>query len=205
MKSLTTLLLLPLAYASPLITRQTALSEPAQLVSFSATGPGCPSDSYSVDITEDGTVITYGFSSYHVEVGLGAPSEEREKHCDITLGVRFPVGCTKADFKSTYHGYVQLDDGVTGTFGSQYSLSPGTLSGGSPPSVTVTSAAYGGSGNSFLKDDIAGAKVVVNSEWQRTALFTLRNRILVQANGGSVSGFLDATDVTIAILNQAVC
>ncbi|KAK0639175.1 hypothetical protein B0T16DRAFT_497314 [Cercophora newfieldiana] len=205
MKFLTSLLLPCLAAATPLITRQTPPSEPAQLVSFSATGSGCPSGSFSTDITDDGTVITYGFSSYQVEVGLGAPSSQREKQCDITLRVQFPVGCTTAQFKSTYHGYIQLDSGVTGTFNSQYSLSPGSLTGGSPPSVTVTSAQYGGAGNPFLKDDFAGARVVVNSANQRVVTFTLRNRILLQANSQSVSGFMDESDVTISILNQAVC
>ena len=71
--------------------------------------------------------------------------------------------------------------------------------------MTVTSAAYGGAGNPFLKDDVAGARVTVNSASQRTVTFTLRNRLLVQANSQSVSGFMDESDVTVALINQAVC
>jgi hypothetical protein len=205
MKSFTAFLLPVLAAASPLITRQTAPSEPAQLVSFSATGSGCPGGSYTTTITDDGTVITYGFSDYQVEVGLGAPSEQREKQCDIVLRYQFPVGCTKATLKSTYHGYIQLDDGVTGTFNSQYSLSPGQLTGGSPGAITVTSAQYGGAGNPFLKDDFTEARVQVNSPNQRVVTFTLRNRLLLQSNSQSVSGFMDESDLTVAVLDQQVC
>ncbi|KAK0613992.1 hypothetical protein B0T14DRAFT_291411 [Immersiella caudata] len=205
MKSLTALFLPLLAAASPLITRQTAPSEPAQLISFSATGSGCPSGTFTTSLDDEGTVITYGFTDYQVEVGLGAPSSQREKQCDIVLRYQFPIGCTKATLKSTYHGYIQLDSGVTGTFNSQYSLSPGQLTGGSPGAVTVTSAQYGGAGNPFLKDDFTEARVQVNSANQRVVTFTLRNRILLQSNSQSVSGFMDESDVTIAVLNQQVC
>ncbi|KAK5653412.1 hypothetical protein OQA88_8897 [Cercophora sp. LCS_1] len=199
---LTSFLLPALAAASP-VARQVA---PAEIATLVASGPGCPSGSFEANIAPDGKSVTYGFNSYAVEIGPGASPSNREKYCDLTIGVRFPVGCSTATLRSTYHGFAQLGTGVTGTFQAQYNLSPGSLtSGANPAPAVISSAGFGGAGNVYTKVDSPVARVSVTNPNQRIVNFTVRSRIFLQSNNQSSQGLLTDDDLSVEIVGQGTC
>jgi len=210
MKSITNLLFFPiLALASPLtlnLPHQSRQTTPAQILSVTAAGPGCPAGSYSPELSADAKSINVGFDSYITAVGAGAGPEERERYCDLTFRIQFPLGCSTASLQSTYHGFAQLDAGVTGTFSSQYSISPGqVLTGGNPNPVTISSAGFGGAGNVYAKEDVAGVRVNAGSANQRVVSYTVRTRLRLQQGQSSQVGFFSDDDLTLAITAQGTC
>ena len=97
---------------------------------------------------------------------------------------------------------------MTGTFASQYNISPGSLSGdgASPFPVTVSSAGFGGDGNVYTKvDEEINARVNVRSQNQRSVQFIIRSRMFVQTSNGGAGGLLTQDDVTLAINSQWGC
>ncbi|KAK3313966.1 hypothetical protein B0H66DRAFT_567489 [Apodospora peruviana] len=178
----------------------------AIIQSASFSGSGCPPNTYSIDLASDGQAITLGFDAYNTLVGPGSDPSDREKNCDLTLTLQYPIGCTAAKITSTYHGFAQLEQGVTGIFSSQYNISPGSISsGGSPPPATISRNGFGGAGNVYTKLDEARTKVNVRSANQRSVSFVVRSRVLLQANNGNVGGLLTEDDVSISIAQQSRC
>ncbi|KAK1764281.1 hypothetical protein QBC33DRAFT_547672 [Phialemonium atrogriseum] len=200
MKFLSALLLPALALAAPtsLDPRQAGQ---IQITSVTASGAGCPQGSFSTSISPDGTVITFGFDSYQTLVG--PQTNQREEDCNIFLGLRFPVGCSSASISTTYHGFAQIDSGVTGTLQASYNLSPGSLT-GSTPTTTFTSASWGG-GGVYTKQDTLTAKATINSPNQQNVNFEIRNRAILQASNSAVSGTLTVDDTTITITQIKKC
>lgn len=200
MKFLSALLLPALALAAPasLITRQ---ASQIQIASVTASGGGCPQGSFSTDISPDGTTITFGFDSYQTFVG--PQTSQRELDCNIFLSLRFPLGCTSAAISTTYHGFVQLDSGVTGSFPASYNLSPGFLT-GSTPATSFTSASWG-AGGVYTKLDSVSAKATINSPNQQNVNFEIRNRAFLQAPNSVASGTLTVDDATITIAQIKKC
>ncbi|KAK1751016.1 hypothetical protein QBC47DRAFT_308533 [Echria macrotheca] len=203
MKFLTSLLFTSaLGLATPVI-RQT---QPAQIISASVVGEGCPQGSFSTEISDDGQTISYGWDNYDVAVGPGADPNGREKTCDITLRINFPLGCTSARFSNTYHGFAQLDQGVTGTFSTQYNISPGQLvSGGNPPPATVSASGFGGAGNVYTKSDVAVGKINANAANQQVVTYIARTRMFVQGSNNTVFGTLSDDDYSFSITQQSRC
>jgi hypothetical protein len=202
MKSLTALLLLPaLAFAAP--TLDTRAGPQIQVSSIVASGPGCPQGSFSADINDDGTVITFGFDSYQTQVGSGVSGSEREKNCDIFLGLRYPLGCTSAVISTTYHGFAQLENGVSGGFPATYSLSPGSIS-GNPPETTFSSSQWS-NGGVYTKQDSILTTATINSPSQQNVNFELRTRIRLNGANSNLAGVLTSDDATIAITQVKQC
>jgi len=196
--------LLPtLAWATPVsIARQTSS---AQIVGVSATGPGCGAGTFTTDLADDGQSITVGFDAYDTSVNP-ISSANREKFCDLTVTIRFPVACTALSLATTYHGFAQVDSGVTGRFSSFYSLSPGVLSGGgSPPTTLFTSAQYGGDGAVFTKQDLSSGTVSVRDANQSNVSFVVRSRVALIATTSANEGLAEVEDATIAITQQRRC
>lgn len=202
MKSISTLLLLPvLALAAP--TLDSRATPQIQVSSIVASGTGCPQGSFSADISDDGTVITFGFDSYQTQVGTGIGGSEREKNCDIFLGLRYPLGCTSAVISTTYHGFAQLENGVSGGFPAAYNMSPGSIS-GNPPETTFTSSEWA-NGGVYTKQDTILASTNVNSPNQQNVNFELRTRIRLNAANSNLNGVLSGDDATIAITQVKQC
>lgn len=200
------LLLTTLALATPVPDRRQ--SSLARITSAALTGTGCPSDTFTSELSEDGQVITLGFDTYQTLVGPSADPDDREKTCDVAITINYPLGCTVASLSTTYHGFAQLEPGVTGTFAAQYNISPGSLSGdgASPFPVTVSSHGFGGDGNVFTKvDEEINSRVEVRNQHQRDVQFVVRSRIFVQARNGDVGGLLTQDDITVAIDSQGGC
>jgi hypothetical protein len=147
--------------------------------SVSTSGSGCPSGTVSVSISTDRTVVTLGFDDFHLAVGVSFTPQDADKNCQILLSLAYPPGYTYSVLETTYHGFAQLDAGVTGTIEAEYTFaddrgraivfgdiartgggnfSPGGGGGDGLMKVTTNSVITGGAGFS------AGATFTVNDE-----------------------------------------
>lgn len=194
--------LLTLASPAPLTPRQS--DSQVRITAITTTGDGCPSGTYSSSINEAGTVLTLGFDTYQSAVGPGVPGPDREKHCELFVTLRYPVGCTTASLTTTYHGFAILQQGVSGVVASTYNLSPGSLTNGNPSS-TVLSGAQWVDGDVYTRNDVVAARAPVVSQQQRDVSFVVRNRVLLTAGDSSQEGVVTADDVTLSITGQASC
>jgi hypothetical protein len=86
-------------------------------------GNGCPAGSVSTLISPDKTVVTFGFDTFQATIGPGTQPSEKQKNCQLHLGLRYPAGYQLSIMTATYHGYVRLDPGVTANFISSYYFS----------------------------------------------------------------------------------
>jgi len=178
--------------------RQTGL---VRIIDINPQGPGCPAGSFSVSFSSDRSVASFGFTKYNTHVSPTDLSADRELFCDIFMTLRYPLGCTAAVLDTTYRGFAQLQNGVTGTFSRQYNLSPGT-SGQNPPATTFTSATFGGAGNSYTKEDMVAISENINNDNQRNVSLVARTRIFLVTSGSTLSGTLTDTNTTVAITQQ---
>lgn len=116
-------LLLPLAVsATPLVYTG---PDPSQITisQTSFSGNGCPQDTVSTSYSSDKTLVTFGFDSFQTYIGPGTTVADRSKNCQLHLTLNYPGGFQYSLVDSTYHGYAQMDTGVTGTFYSTYYFS----------------------------------------------------------------------------------
>jgi hypothetical protein len=83
-------------------------------------GTGCPLNSVSSILSEDKTLVTFGFDSFQATIGpTSAPGDSR-KNCNIVLQLLFQNGFQLAIAETVYHGYTRLDDGVNAKFTTEY-------------------------------------------------------------------------------------
>lgn len=119
-------LLLPLAVtATPLTTKPSSAPDPSQITiaQTSFSGNGCPQGTVSTSYSTDKTLVTFGFDSFQTYIGPGTAVADHSKNCQLHLTLNYPGGFQYSLVDSTYHGYVQMDTGVTGTFYSTYYFS----------------------------------------------------------------------------------
>jgi len=205
MHLLSSLLLLGTTAAVPLLSTRQSTPGPITLVSATASGPGCPSGSTTVHLDPSGNELTLGFDAFAAEVGPNAPPSVRELTCDIVVRASVPLGCSVASLETVYHGFAQLDSGVTGTFAAQYAVSPGQLTSGSnPPNAVISSAVFGGEGNVYTKTDPFTVKFNPGAPNNQQVDVTVRSRIYLQGNQGLL-GTLSADDATVRIVSQGKC
>lgn len=116
--------------------------DPTQITITSASfsGNGCPQGTVATTISADKTVVTFGFDSFQTYIGPGTLVSDHTKNCQLHLSLSYPGGFQYAVVDSTYHGYAQMDTGVTGTFYSTYYFSEDA----SATATTQTSLAGGG-------------------------------------------------------------
>jgi hypothetical protein len=86
-------------------------------------GNGCPAGSVSTLISPDKTVVTFGFDTFQAVIGPGSKPADKQKNCQLHLGLRYPAGYQLSIMTATYHGYVRLDPGVSANFISSYYFS----------------------------------------------------------------------------------
>lgn len=130
------------------------------IASASFSGNGCPQGTVSTSISSDKTIITFGFDAFQTYIGPGTstpqssyppPSScyvltrrsavaDRSKNCQLHLTLNYPGGFQYAVLDSTYHGYAQMDAGVTSSFLSTYYFSQDA----SATTTTKTSLTGGG-------------------------------------------------------------
>jgi uncharacterized protein DUF4360 len=107
------------------IVPQSAADVPTQVTieKTSYSGNGCPAGSVSTIISPDKTVVTFGFDVFQATIGPRANPADKQKNCQLHLGLKYPSGYQMSIMTATYHGYVRLDPGVQANFISSYYFS----------------------------------------------------------------------------------
>jgi hypothetical protein len=82
-------------------------------------GSGCPSDTVSAAVSEDGQAISIFFDSYIAEVGP-TTSAVVSKACSLSLPLHIPAGWQYSLVDLTYRGYLYLDPQVRAEQTSEY-------------------------------------------------------------------------------------
>jgi hypothetical protein len=202
MLHLTSLLLLPAVVLGRVLTYQDTPPDQITIASVQHSGNGCPQGTVSTTISPDRTVITVGFDGFQTYIGPGTSIMDRSKNCQLHLTLNYPGGYRFAIADSTYHGYAQLDDGVTGTFFSTYYFSSDAAN----TCTTQTSIQGGGvwaAGQVYTKEDLVPAANSVSSPCGgSSAILNLNNRIALSSSNPQASGMITDDDRTVALTQQ---
>jgi hypothetical protein len=204
MKAFTALFLPLLAAAAPLTTQATADMPSANeitIISAETSGNGCPSGTVSTSISSDRTVVTFGFDKFQTYIGPGVAASEKTKACQIHLNLKYPGGFTFAVLQATYHGYAQLDVGVTGTFLSTYFFSQSASS----TTTTRTTLTGGGSwaaGQVYTKTDTIPTASLIFCPCGANGILNVNNRIALTSTNTKAAGQVSDDDATVAFTQQ---
>ncbi|TPX17591.1 uncharacterized protein E0L32_012101 [Thyridium curvatum] len=174
-----------------------------QIISTSFSGNGCPQGSVSTTISPDKTskVVTFGFDKFQTYIGPGYDPTTKTKNCQLHLNLRYPGGFQFAVVDSTYHGYAQLDPGVTGTFYSTYYFSQDA----SATTTTRTSITGGGiwaDGQVYTKNDQVPTASYIYSPCGANGILNVNNRISLTSSNSSAVGEITNDDATVAFTQQ---
>lgn len=131
---------------------------------------------------------------------------DRSKSCNLIITLKYPAAYSFAVVSSTYHGYAQLDSGVTGKFSSTYffsSLLSATFS-------TSTSVLGGGSlesGSVYTKSDTISTPNLVLSPCGllgigSLALLNIGNTISLSSSNSLAVGLMTNDDATVSTTQQ---
>ncbi|KAI0874016.1 hypothetical protein GGS24DRAFT_362196 [Hypoxylon argillaceum] len=172
-----------------------------QITSVSASGNGCPQGTVSTELSPDRQVVTFGFDAFQTYIGPGTSVADRTKNCQLHLNLKYPGGFQFAVVESTYHGYAQLEKGVTGTFYSTYYFSQ------SPADTTTTQTSISGGGlwefgDVYTKQDLVPTASVIWSPCGATGILNVNNRIALVATNTSAYGTISDDDATVALTQQ---
>lgn len=146
-------------------------------------------------------VITFGFDSFQTYIGPGIPISEKTKNCQLHLGLKYPGGFQFSVLDSTYHGYAQLEKGVTGAFYSTYYFSQDA----SATTTTQTSISGGGiwaDGQVYTKNDQIPTASYIYSPCGANGILNINNRIALTSSNSSASGSVTDDDATVAFTQQ---
>jgi hypothetical protein len=83
-------------------------------------GSGCPLETVSPSISDDGKAFTLTFGQYIAEVGPGVALTESRKNCQLDINLHIPQGWAYTITNVDYRGYARLDPNVVGTQKSTY-------------------------------------------------------------------------------------
>ncbi|OIW31411.1 hypothetical protein CONLIGDRAFT_653914 [Coniochaeta ligniaria NRRL 30616] len=172
-----------------------------QITSASFSGNGCPQGTVSTSISPDKTVITFGFDGFQTYIGPGYNPTDKTKNCQLHLNLKYPGGFQFSVVDSTYHGYAQLDPGVTGTFYSTYYFSQSA----SDTTTTQTSISGGGiwaGGQVYTKADTIPTASYIYSPCGANGILNINNRIALTSTNSSAVGELTDDDATVAFTQQ---
>jgi hypothetical protein len=172
-----------------------------QIQSATFSGNGCPQGTVSTSISPDKTVVTFGFDGFQTYIGPSVPANQKTKNCQLHLSLKYPGGFQFSVVESTYHGYAQLDPGVTGTFYSTYYFSQDA----SATTTTQTSIQGGGvwaQGQVYTKNDKIPTASFIFSPCGANGILNINNRIALTTTNNTASGEITDDDATIAFTQQ---
>ncbi|KAB5528836.1 hypothetical protein GE09DRAFT_1228591 [Coniochaeta sp. 2T2.1] len=172
-----------------------------QITSASFSGNGCPQGTVSTSISPDKTVITFGFDKFQTYIGPGFDPTQKTKNCQLHLNLKYPGGFQFSVVDSTYHGYAQLEAGVTGTFYSTYYFSQSA----GDTTTTQTSIAGGGiwaQGQVYTKADQVPTASYIYSPCGANGILNVNNRIALTSTNSTAIGELTDDDATVAFTQQ---
>jgi len=105
--------------------------------------------------------------------------------------------------QATYHGYAQMDAGVTGSFISSYYFSQ-NASNTASSKATISGPDYV-SGQIYTKVDVVENASIVWSPCGATGILNVNNRIALTAPSGSTgSGQMSDDDATVAFTQKVL-
>ena len=139
--------------------------------------------------------ITFGFGKFQAYIGPGYSATDKTKSCQLSLGLKYPSGFQFAVVDSTYHGYAQLDKGVTGTFYSTYSFNPDNKN----ATITQTSISGGDAwadGQVYTKEDTVPITGYIFSPCSANGILVISNRISLTSSDSAATGVLTDDDAT---------
>lgn len=168
-------------------------------VSFS--GNGCPQNSVSTSISPDRQVITFGFDQFQAYIGPGTSVQDRSKNCQLHLNLKYPPGWSFAVVESTYHGFAQLDSGVTAAFLSTYYYSQ-DASNTVTTRTTLTGGGIWADGQVYTKNDVVPSSSVIKAPCGTTAILNINNRISLTSSNSRAGGMISDDDATVDITQQ---
>ncbi|KAI1500031.1 hypothetical protein F5X99DRAFT_387982 [Biscogniauxia marginata] len=171
------------------------------IISATASGNGCPQGTVTTNISPDRTILTFGFDAFQTYIGPGTVIADRSKNCQLHLNLKYPGGFQFAIVESTYHGYAQLEEGVTGTFYSTYYFSQDAAA----TTTTQTSIQGGGlweNGDVYTKQDQVPTASIIWSPCGATGILNVNNRIALTSSNSSASGQISDDDATVAFTQQ---
>ncbi|KAI0532352.1 hypothetical protein GGR58DRAFT_182852 [Xylaria digitata] len=172
-----------------------------QISSVSASGNGCPQGTVSTSLSPDRQIVTFGFDAFQTYIGPGTSVADRTKNCQLHLNLVYPGGFQFAVVESTYHGYAQLEKGVTGTFYSTYYFSQSPAD----TTTTTTSIAGGGlwaNGDVYTKQDQVPTAAVIWSPCGASGILNVNNRIALTSTNSTAYGTISDDDATVALTQQ---
>jgi hypothetical protein len=83
-------------------------------------GSGCKANSVATNFNDDGSVFTILFDDFAAAIGPGVASSQHRRFCGVSVHLKVPAGWSMRVENVDWRGYVDLDKGVKGTFGSHY-------------------------------------------------------------------------------------
>lgn len=146
-------------------------------------------------------MITLGFDAFQAYIGPGTSITDRSKTCNLLITLKFPLSYSFSVISATYHGYAQLDPGVTGSFRSTYLLSS-LLSGASAStSVSVLGGGAFAGGDVYTKtNSIATGNLLLSpcllGGLSSTAVLTVNNALSLASVNASASGLMTDDDAS---------
>ncbi|KLU92619.1 hypothetical protein MAPG_11564 [Magnaporthiopsis poae ATCC 64411] len=174
-------------------------NERIRITSVTGAGTGCPSGTWSSQISQDGTSVTLGFDQFEAFLN---PASDRDLSCTLILAASYPTGCVASTVVATSHGFAEFPGGNTGTVEASYGTSPGRLTTGGGLTRAVLSGGVWAGGQPWLRTDNVGSAVNAGSGG-RTVLFFVNTRAYFAAPAGSsVFGSLRMDDLSVSFTNQ---
>jgi hypothetical protein len=91
-----------------------------KIENVTASGAGCPSNSWSYELVPEGNALTITFDRYLIEAPATSTPVVKQLPCNISLRIRTPKNLSYAITSFQYYGYANLTSGMKGTLLADY-------------------------------------------------------------------------------------
>jgi len=177
-------------------------ASPILITNVTHQGRGCPEGWMAHDNDPDrrSTVITY--EAFQVSIGdnLGPPAS---MSCDVTIGLRFPSGCTMATYDITFRGFGLVDSGVTGSATAQFSISSGTVSPSTGDPISFSPSILRGDNVNWIK--AYNVASTTRLQGARELNLTVRNGMSLSTSNRNSKGNIQAEFLLFHVKSQSGC
>jgi len=95
--------------------------------SISYGGTGCPQGTVGSFISADRSTFTIIFDTFVASLGTGIAVTETRKNCQLNVNLEYPSGFQYSVLGTTFRGYADLTDGVTGVQSATYYFSGSSI------------------------------------------------------------------------------
>ncbi|KAH8878768.1 secreted protein [Thozetella sp. PMI_491] len=171
-----------------------------QISNATFSGNGCPDGSVTTTVSDDKTLVTFGFSQFQTYIGPKVDGTQTTKNCQLHLTLRYPYGFQFSVVRSTYHGYEQLDPGVTGMFISSYFVSQDPMA--TTQTITYLRGGVSGVLGLYTQGDDVQTASTIYSPCGSNGILNVNNRIALVSTNPAANGILTNDDATVSINQQ---